>query len=333
DIEVNFKNFDKEQYYVKLKDKARGCVEKCPCCKRPCDADHSSIKANAGGEDNKHHCQTGHQLRAMAGFKFEISNEASLIQCEQMTDEKFIVVKGTRKKWTEFKKDYPDWDFNKSISQDKNELQRLRSKFLHVWGKIGQRLCGKYDMVYVKQNTEPILPKPTHYILLLDGSGSMGINNAWTHLLQGVKEFIKIRIDSGTTDRITIIVFDDKATYAFFNEDLKNVDLSNMNFPRGRTDFENAFQAVVNTIENLKNEKTPLDYMIIFMSDGQAPYPAKQLETLLTMKDRINQFWTVALGKAEIQVLEDINKKMDGTFKDIKDSVDLVQAYAEIAHN
>ena len=53
---------------------------------------------NLGDEDNRHCCQTGHQLRAMAGIKFEVSNEASLFQCEQMTDDRPIVVRDTKRK-------------------------------------------------------------------------------------------------------------------------------------------------------------------------------------------------------------------------------------------
>jgi len=73
--------------------------------------------------------------------------------------------------------------------------------------------------------------------------------------------------------------------------------------------------------------------IIIFMSDGQAEYPNTQLDRLLTMKSRINQFWTVALGDTKMDVLEKINDTMDGEFKELQDSKDLVDVYAEIAHH
>ncbi|CAF4754083.1 unnamed protein product [Rotaria sp. Silwood1] len=79
---------------------------------------------NLGDEDNRHACQTGHQLRAMAGMKFEISNEASLFQCEEMSDSKPIIFRGTKKKWSEFKNEHADWDFGNSITQE--ELFKLR---------------------------------------------------------------------------------------------------------------------------------------------------------------------------------------------------------------
>ena len=45
---VTFKELDIDQIYNKLLDKARGCTSKCPCCARPCDADHTLTKSNAG---------------------------------------------------------------------------------------------------------------------------------------------------------------------------------------------------------------------------------------------------------------------------------------------
>ena len=150
------------------------------------------IIINLGDEDNRHACQTGHQLRAMAGIKFEVSNEASLSQCEQMQDDKPIIVRGTKKKWSEFKKDHSDWDFGNSITPD--ELFTLRGKFLNVWSKIGSRLCQKYYMKYVTENTPQAASKPFHYVLMLDASGSMD-GKPWNDLMDGVKEFVKIRTD------------------------------------------------------------------------------------------------------------------------------------------
>jgi uncharacterized protein YegL len=291
---------------------------------------------NLGDEDNRHCCQTGHQLRAMAGIKFEISNEASLFQCEQMKDDRPIVVRGTKKRWSEFKNDYPDWDFGNSITPD--DLFKLRGKFLNVWSRIGELLCLKYDMQFVTENTAQAAAKPLHYILLLDASGSMS-GEPWRNLLDGVKEFIKIRVDSGSLDRVTIIVFDSHASYAYFNEDIKLIDITQIKFTNGGTCFDKAFDLVIKTIRNTQARNSTFDpfghseYIIIFMSDGQAEFPYNQMETLSTMKTIINQFWTVALGNTSMDVLQRINKKMDGTFKELKDSADFVYVYAEIARN
>ncbi|CAF1611945.1 unnamed protein product [Didymodactylos carnosus] len=47
-IAATFTQFDKDQSYIKLLDKARGCTAKCPCCLRACDADHSLVKLSPG---------------------------------------------------------------------------------------------------------------------------------------------------------------------------------------------------------------------------------------------------------------------------------------------
>ncbi|CAF4089736.1 unnamed protein product, partial [Rotaria sordida] len=38
-----FSSYDKDGSYIKLLDKARGCTASCPCCLRPCDAEHSVL--------------------------------------------------------------------------------------------------------------------------------------------------------------------------------------------------------------------------------------------------------------------------------------------------
>ncbi|CAF1618372.1 unnamed protein product [Rotaria magnacalcarata] len=253
-----------------------------------------------------------------------------------MTDDRPIVVRGTKKKWSEFKNDYPDWDFGNAITSD--ELFKLRGKFLNVWSRIGELLCEKYDMEFVTENTAQATAKPFHYILLLDASGSMS-GEPWRNLLDGVREFLKIRVDSGSSDRITIIVFDSQAKYAYFNEDMKSIDITQIKFTDGGTDFGNAFDLVIKAIRNTQIQSSAYnpfgqsDYVIIFMSDGQGGFPASQMQTLSAIKTMINQFWTVALGDTSMDVLQQINQKMDGTFKELKDSADFVHVYAEIARN
>ena len=193
-------------------------------------------------------------------------------------------------------------------------------------------------MEFVTENAVQATAKPCHYILLLDASGSMN-GEPWNNLLDGVREFIKIRVDSGSSDRITIIVFDSNAKYAYFNEDIKSIDITQIKFTSGGTHFGNAFDLVIKTIQSTPmsisayNPSGHSDYIIIFMSDGQGEFPFSQMETLSTMKTLINQFWTVALSNTSMSVLQQINHKMDGTFKELEDSADLVHVYAEIARN
>ena len=172
-------------------------------------------------------------------------------------------------------------------------------------------------MEFVTENTAQATAKPFHYTLLLDASGSMN-DEPWKNLLDGVREFIKIRIDSSSSDRITIIVFD---SHTYVDEDIKSVDIPQITFTNGGTDFGNAFDLVIKTIRSTQLQSSTYnpcghsDYIIIFMSDGQAEFPSTQMETLSTMKYMIDQFWTVALGSTNMGVLQRINEKMDGAFK------------------
>lgn len=289
-----------------------------------------------GNEDNRHACQTGHQLRAMAGFKFEFTNEASLFQCELMTDKGRIIDRGVKKSWLDFKKGYSGWDFGNSIIPD--DLFKIRGRFLTVWSKIGSNLCEKYDMKFVTENTAQGKPKSFHYILLLDASGSMK-GKPWKNLLEGVNSLINIRSNSGAEDRITIILFHNDASRVFFNVHMETVKTENLSCTKGTTDFSKAFDLVIETIENVSSQNSIINscdnskFIIIFMSDGQATCPDTQLKKLSTMESQIDKFWTVALGNTEMNVLKRINKMMSGEFKELSDSADLVDVYAEIAHH
>ncbi|CAF1044023.1 unnamed protein product [Didymodactylos carnosus] len=104
----DFDTIDTQDTYARLLDKIRGCPDRCPWCQRPCDVDHTLIKSNPGSESNKRRCATGHALRAMNGYKFEETDEASLFMCEQIKDGQTIVVGSLRKRWSQFKLDHRD---------------------------------------------------------------------------------------------------------------------------------------------------------------------------------------------------------------------------------
>jgi uncharacterized protein YegL/GTPase SAR1 family protein len=336
----DFNTFDKEDTYKRLLDKVRGCSAKCPCCRRPCDIDHTLIKSIPGSEDNQHCCTLGHALRAMNGYRYEITDEASLIMCEHIKPDQVIVIGPTRKRWSEFKKDHSDWNFDPIMTVD--QLNHLHGKFLWVWGKIGPELCEKYGMKFVTTNTlRPVEHFSLHYILLLDGSGSM-TGQPWKDLLDGIKEFLKCRLSRNSVDRISIIVFSSIAKIVYFNETISNIDLSTITFPSGNTNFANAFATVHSVITRAKEQtsniasnnisNTQIDYEIVFMSDGQATYPKKEVTNLaVDYKMLIKRFWTVALGQRQMDSLEKINETMNGFFLNIKDSCDLLETYAEIA--
>ncbi|CAF0919988.1 unnamed protein product [Didymodactylos carnosus] len=344
DISTSFKHYDKDKSYMKLLDKARGCTAKCPCCLRPCDADHSSEKlSTSGDDDNKHSCSTGHQLRAFSGIKIEVLNEASLYQCTEINNHDHIVVKGVRKTWNEMKLDYKQWDFD--VTNTLEELTSLKSKFLFVWQKVGHKFCERFDMKYVTHNTQRPEAESYHYILLLDNSASMA-GDRWKNLVAGVNVLIKARMLNGTNDRVTIITFDHRATFFCANQTMKDIDITKIVFTGGATNFSPAFQLVIDTLQSAARQNTSgaatdadaatattpnLKHIIVLMSDGEAPYPSTELNRLVKLNEQIKEFWTVALGEVEMPLLEQITTKMDGFYKQLKNSNELIQVYAEIA--
>ena len=340
---ANFDALDTRDTYNRLLDKVRGCSERCPCCRRPCDADHTLIKLMPGSVDNQHCCALGHALRGMNGYRYETTNEASLAMCEQIKSEQVIIVGSTRKRWSEFKNDHMDWYFDPIMSID--DINHLHGKFLTVWSRIGQGLCLKYGMKFVMANTlRSIEHMSYHYILLLDGSGSMH-GKPWQDLLDGVREFVGYRLSIDSNDRFSIIIFSAHANIVYFNQEADCVDLSMVQFPGTQTNFAEAFSTVHSVITQAERNPTSnnsttnntnhkLRYSIIFMSDGEGDYPDRELTRLLeNYRPLIERFWTVSLGQTKMEILEHINQTMGGAFLNIEDSQDLIDTYAEIARN
>ena len=264
-------------------------------------------------------------------MKFDITNEPSLYQCNEMEDDSFIVVKGNRKKWRDMKKDYNTWEFD--VVTSNTELSRLKSKFLTVWGKVGTHFCEKFDMEFITFNTAKRPAEANHYVLLLDSSGSMS-GEPWKNLLAATSILVQARISRGTDDRLTIIPFADRANYFCVNRQLKDIDVSKVEFTNGGTDFAPAFGLVFDVVSSVvsASSSTLLKYIIVFMSDGEAKYPKQALDKLEPLLDcHVKEFWTIALGTSKMDILEQINQKMKGRFMQLKDSSELMDAYDEIA--
>jgi uncharacterized protein YegL len=273
----------------------------------------------------------------MNGYKIEITNEPSLLMCEQIKDDQVLEINKRRYLWSNFKQYHAEWNFESTLSE--HELRQLHGKFMIVWRKVGREICQRYGMKYVsdKQSLD-IRHQSYHYILILDGSGSMQ-GARWYHLLQAVQEFLTRRLALNTADRVTIIVFSDRINRVFFDEDIQYIDVNAIGYLAGGTSFSLAFDDVYRCIEYCARQAVlnPVHsrFVIVFMSDGEAEYPEYQLNRLLNNYGSvIKQFWTIALAtnqSVSMNVLQNINRKMNGSFMDIKTSVDLIKAYAEVA--
>ena len=83
----DFRQIDTENTFTYLLNRARGCTELCPYCRRPCDIDHIQIGSLFSSHFIKHACETGHGFHAMTGRKYGESDEASLVICDQIHDD------------------------------------------------------------------------------------------------------------------------------------------------------------------------------------------------------------------------------------------------------
>ena len=143
-----------------------------------------------------------------------------------------------------------------------------------------------------------------------------------------------------TDDRFTIIVFSDYAEVQIVNAAVDDVDLQTIKYHDGGTSFSSAFTYVSKVINQFKNKSSSSNlvhqnFAIVFMTDGEDQNSfEEEINTLVdTHHSVIKKFWTFALTDRceSIERLQEINRKMNGSFYDIQSPAGLVPVYAEIA--
>ncbi len=348
----------------------QGCGERCPCCKRICDVDHHlDVISPIGQGENRHRCQSGHQIRGMGGIRYKITAEASMAWCEIIKDDDPLTTNNNmRQTWKTFKNANADWDFGDPMVRG-----NLETCYFSIWKRIGRKLCDHFGngMKFVEKNSPPPI---NHFILLLDHSGSMNEKSKilqqstpWEKLLQAIKVFVEIRIQQvSLNDRITAIVFANRAERIYNFEKLKDIDIEqlkiSMQICGEGTKYSTAFQMAIKTLEETNNhqERNRFRQTIIFMTDGEpqdnstaelqklcdwregseksinffmSTYLLFQIDITSNQNDKalINNFWTMALGKFNKTVIEEINQKIHGKLVNIENPDDLVEAYAQVA--
>lgn len=128
-----------------VKERAGGCNQACPCCKRVCDEEHWLYNVPAGIGVNRHKCRLGHQYRGMAGFAYEKNKLASLKTCGDITNDEKLWFQDRYFLWSEFKEKFPSWDFEYPVhSKGANT-----SIIPHLWNEVGEELCSEYPCTYL----------------------------------------------------------------------------------------------------------------------------------------------------------------------------------------
>jgi len=322
--------FKRDKYISRVK----GCETKCPCCGRLCDAEHYKVQTEIGSPTNRHKCNRGHQFRGMNGCKFEQSNKPSFKMCDSMTNNDVIRYSNKNYSWSEFKQLYPKWDFERESNQLVNDWT---SRCTYIWSIIGKELCNKHNMTYtqlaVDDSSSNILP--IHFILVLDDSGSMSLDNKWPHLVQSVRNFLDLRSKKGQTDDlVSMILFSVSATIEISKSRVYPELVDQLRAPcfGGGTNFSAALERCIQVIKQF-NAPTH-KYAIIFMSDGQASFPSNEIEMIkANYMNQILKFWCIGFGDENFDVLKNMLLKLYNNidnFKNPKDAAALSDAYKTI---
>jgi uncharacterized protein YegL len=338
-VKFDFNSLDDENFYERCLSLAKGCETKCPCCGRPCDAEHHRFRISIGSQYNKHKCNSGHQFRCMNGYKMEDTNEPSFRICELMKSDDLILFAGTYLTWDAFKSKHSTWDFDISADADLTSVNRWRAKCSDIWSRIGAQLCDHFKMSHtpysINTNPEKTVP-PIHFILLLDSSSSMR-GEKWQNLKSSVEKFISIRSNS-PCDLITMLAFGSNVSTRVSNTSVKKnliqkLDYEFVNLITGSgTNFQKAIESLNNSIDTFSSNRHKI--AVIFMSDGEAWYPTDEMNKLFNKRDKIYKFWVIGFGSGRrFEVLNKITDKMKAEFKNPTDAIQLERAYCEIARN
>ena len=315
-----------------MRSKAHGCKSTCPTCNRVCDSNHQTYLP--GSEQSPHQCSKGHQIRALAGTKLG-DKEASVYCCEEMEADDPVEYESQEYTWINFIEKVSQekdkcWDF-KSLLLQRNQKKIDTVKFRMFWKLVGPEFCerqtrnGNTMTMCESSNKEKLTRKcKIHAILALDSSGSM--TDHWPSVIKAVKAFLTITKDRGT---ISIIRFSTSSEIMYENEDINTHIAECISFCSGLTDFsapmDNAF-----TILN-KYKSTGSSFYYLFMSDGCAPYPTKEIEKIITLNIKNFHYYSIAFGGAN-DVLNQMSKALKGKTVTCIEPEMLEQAYSKLGY-
>jgi uncharacterized protein YegL len=314
-----------------IEGRAIGCTEKCPCCLRCCDMPHWRFQGVTIGEgDNRHKCNGGHQYRGMAGYSLKGSKWASIRTCSDINDSDRLEIDGKLVDWGTFKKQTPSWDFRIDTNIDTGEIANTRAKMVALWQRIGPNICKEHGILFTTQDYALELPK--HYIFVLDDSGSM--LGAWKSLLEAVQSFVNLKLQSkrpNVDHTVSCIVFAGKARVEFSQRALNVSLFDNISFTGGGTNFGCALREVTKVLDNCTTHSLNV---VLFMTDGEAEYPDREINTIRQEPNwgKIDMFWGVLFNNQDT-TLQRITQAMGnkGQYRNPQDVKSLVADYIEIA--
>ncbi|CAK9021808.1 Interferon-induced very large GTPase 1 (Interferon-induced very large GTPase pseudogene 1) [Durusdinium trenchii] len=314
------------------------CSVRCPCCERLCD-----------NPDPNHtvHRTCWHLPRGLRGRQLLFSSGRkipSTLICTEMKDETQIKEPDGQVTWKELKERHSDWDFSVSDAVRPD----LEAKSQIVWERHGPRVCERFGLQFTKYGERSLVPlPPRHYLLILDGSGSMHGERGekWQALQHAVRKLIPE--EEWVPCFFSIVVFSTKAKIV--GSSLTSVELSELlttlKPPFQSTDFAAAFQSGTECVQKEELYESESELVVVFMSDGQDGGGSdKRKSAIAEFAASLSpspwwSFYSIAFGldadKTTLREIADFIGKYATTsnYKESVDGVELADAFVEIAQS
>eukprot|EP00347_Sterkiella_histriomuscorum_P017940 403347401 len=292
-----------------LKTKFIGCDEYCPLCRMQCDVYHNP---NESIKDRTHECTQGHRIQGFGGNK-NINGNAVLITCSDLKDSNDVTHEGSTMKWSIFQTlpNFKKWKFT---VENQSELKMWKNKNITLWNHFGKLICEIY-----KRNDS------------MKG-------DRWQDLMKSVQAFMELicaNIKIQKHSRITALTYEDNI-YEVFEERIPDIELLDLiTFKGGGTDFKKPIKYMEQCIQKhfAKYDK----FVVCFMTDGDAGFPKKQLESISKDENIMRKldFRCILQGtdQSGANKLKNIAAKLQGTMKECIDIEDLKEQFISLVPN
>jgi hypothetical protein len=273
--------------FDKYQKAAKGCTKKCHFCKKKCD--HPTT------EKHDHHANIyGHQPRIFGGgkiVKHDKKKYASKITCDMIDAHREIKINGTKKKWHEIVHSGTNSDWKIRLGRTVSELSNEIEAYEALWSVHGTEICRHFGVDndgnsikdFIKIFNMNLRDVPSHYIVVVDESGSMSSNNNFGNAMNGANGFLNHL--KGNIEQqicyISLILFNGSSRIIHQTIELNRIGSFSQSMRGGGTNFSPPLRDCIQSIRNNQN-KADLT-RIIFYTDGWAPYPENELTQIRNM--------------------------------------------------
>lgn len=305
------------------RERAAGCSQECPCCKRVCDEEHWRLSDPVGTGTNRHKCRLGHQYRGMAGFAYEKTKFACLKSCGDMQDDEKVWFQDRYLLWREFKEKFSSWDFGFPLDS------KGATKVPYLWNVVGEELCIEYlnffsftlssgssntlgraftqtiyDIKYTVSD-QSYTEKAKHFMFVVGATNTM--KAGWSSFLRAGTRFAETKQlqDPSVAHLSTCILFSETTSLSFHDVVLSEDLFSIHRFPppfsnHEKTSFTAALRVVLGLLEK-HTSRVPV--VIIMISDGDDAFPHRELKKMCEdgIWKKIDSFWGVGFGSKASQ--------------------------------